>query len=238
MSAITMRLKDAIKHLDAEAKVVDGLMVIEGDIGLSHYPLFDEDYREQLNGKIVRHYWNVEIGVETPELFKFNLETDMAEFMPYFNQLYDSQRRVIDPFRTVDLRTLSNQTRKQDTTAASDSITESESESKSRAVNSNTPQTQLARNKDYATSGADSHGTGSQGSTNAEASSANMAEDAEGESSTVGYQGLQSEMLMLFRSTFLNIDQSVIESVTDNFMHISGSGSRFTDSYTYERYGL
>lgn len=238
MSAITMPLKEAIKFLDAEAKVVDGVMVVTGDIGLSHYPIFDEAYRDRLNGKIVRHYWNVEIGVETPELFKFNLETDMGEFMPYFNQLYESELLAIDPLRTVDIKTLTIQSRKQDTTAESDSITESETESKSRAVNSNTPQTQLARNKDYATSGADSSGKGSQSGTNTEASSANMAEDAEGESSTVGYQGLQAQMLMLFRETFLNIDQSVIESVTDNFMHVTASGSRFTDSYTRERYGL
>lgn len=238
MSAITMPLKEAIKFLDASAKVVEGQMVITGDIGLSHYPIFDEAYRETLNGKIVRHYWNIEIGVETPELFKFNLETDMGEFMPYFNQLYKSELLAIDPLRTIDLKTLTIQSRKQDTTAESDSITESETESKSRAVNSNTPQTQLARNKDYATSGADSSGKGSQSGTNTEASSANMAEDAEGESSTVGFQGLQSQMLQLFRETFLNIDQSVIESVTDNFMHVSASGSRFTDSYTRERYGL
>lgn len=238
MSAITMPLKDAIKYLGAEAKVVDGVMTINGDIGLSHYPIFDENYRATLNGNIVRHYWNVEIGVETPELFKFNLETDMGIFMPYFNQLYKSELLTIDPLNTVNLSTLSINSRQQDTTAESDSITESETESKSRAVNSNTPQTQLSRNKDYATSGADSRGTGSQSGTNTEASSANMAEAAEGETTTTGYQGLQSEMLLLYRQTFLNIDQSVIESITDNFMHISASGSRFTDSYTRERYGL
>lgn len=238
MSAITMPLKEAIKFLDADAKIVDGAMVITGDIGLSHYPIFDENYRAILNGKIVRHYWNVEIGVETPELFKFNLETDMGEFMPYFNQLYKSELLKIDPFRTIDLKTLNIQSRKQDSSAESDTVTSSESESKSRAVNSNTPQTMLARNKDYATSGADSHGTGAQSSNNTEATSANMAEDAEGESSTVGYQGLQSQMLLLFRETFINIDQTVIESVTDNFMHVTSSGSRYTDSYTRERYGL
>lgn len=233
-----MPLKTAIKYLGAEAKVVNGEMVVTGDIGLSHYPIFDEDYRSRLNGKIVRRYWNVEIGVETPDLFKFNLETDMAENMPYFNQLYTSELLSIDPLRTIDLRTLTLQSRKSDTTAESDSVASTNSESKSRAVNSNTPQTMLSANADYATSGADSRGTAEQDSSTTEASSGNMSEDAEGESSTIGFQGLQSQMLMLFRDTFLNIDVSVIESITDNFMHISNSGSRYTDSYTRERYEI
>lgn len=238
MSAITTRLKDAIHYLGATVKQENGLMLIDGDIGLSTYPIFDEAYRPILNSKIVRTYFNVEIGVETPDLFKFNLETDMHTFMPYFNQLYDSERLSIDPLRTVDIKTMTQQSRLQDSTADSNSSSESNSESKSRAVNSNTPQTMLARDKDYATSAADSSGTGKQLSTGSEASSANMAEDAEGTSSTTGFQGLQAQMLMLFRESFLNIDQSVVESVTDNFMHITSSGSRYTDSYTRERYSL
>ncbi len=238
MSAITTRLKDAIKYLGATYTIENGVIKVTGDIGLSNYPIFDESYREQLNSKIIRHYFNVEIGVETPELFKWNLESDMILFMPYYNQLYESTKLEIDPLNTVDLKTMTIQSRHQDTTGESSSLASSDSESKSRAVNSNTPQTQLARNKDYATSGADSSGTAKQDTTSDEASSANMAEDAEGETSTKGFQGLQAQMLMLFRESFLNIDQSVVESITDNFMHISGSGSRYTDSYTRERYGL
>lgn len=238
MSAITTRLKDAIGYLGGELTFDHGIIKVTGDIGLSNYPIFAEAYREQLNSKIIRQYFNVEIGVETPELFKFNLETDMFMFMPYFNQLYESQLKTIDPFNTVDIRTMTIQSRKQDSTAESSSIAASDSVSKSRAVNSNTPQTQLSRSKDYATSGADSSGTAKQDTTSDEASSANMAEDAEGETSTKGYQGSQVQMLMLLRESFLNIDQSVVESITDNFMHISNSGSRYSDSYTKERYSL
>lgn len=45
MSAFTMPTKRAIQALGAEAKIVDGVMVVTGDIGLSHYPIFDEEYR-------------------------------------------------------------------------------------------------------------------------------------------------------------------------------------------------
>lgn len=238
MSAFTMPTKRAIQALGAEAKIVDGVMVVTGDIGLSHYPIFDEEYREVLNGKIVRHYWNQEIGVETPDLWKFNLQTDMAEFMPYFNQLYKSERLTFDPFSTVDIKTMSTAERSQKTDTESASGTTNDSSTQSRAVNSNTPQTMLARDKNYATSAADSSGWGSSEGTATESAAATMDEDGATESSTQGYQGLTSEMLLRFRDTFLNIDRSAIESISDNFMLITNTGSRYTDSYTYERYGI
>lgn len=238
MSAITTPLKNAIKMLGAEAKIINGLMVVTGDIGLSHYPIFDEAYRPLLNGKIVRHYWNREIGVETPDLFKFNLETDMAEFMPYFNQVYDSTKLEFDPFSTIDMKTMSTAERSQDTSSEAESASTTDSTSQSRAVNSNTPQTQLKRDGDYATAGADSKGWGTNEGTGTETAAAKLEENGATDSQTMGYQGLTSEMLMRFRDTFVNIDRSVIESLSDNFMLITNSGSRYTDSYTYERYGI
>ena len=41
------------------------------DFGLNNYPIFDESYRSTLNQKILNHYYENEIGLETPELFKF-----------------------------------------------------------------------------------------------------------------------------------------------------------------------
>lgn len=239
MSAYTMPLKTAIKFLDCEAKIVEGQMVLTGgDIGLSHYPIFDENYRPTLNGKIVRHYWNREIGFETPDLFKFELEKDMFEFMPYFNQLYESTRLTIDPLKTVDLRTLSNADRTQLSETEAESGSTSDSTTKSRAVNSTTPQTMLSRNKDYATSGADSSGWGTSENTGQETATANVTENGVTESSTEGYQGSPAELLMRFRDSFINVDVSVIESLDNNFMLITNTGSRYTDSYTYERYIL
>ena len=46
--------------------------LIEGnyDLGLKDYPIFDESYREQLNNKIIQHYYFREIGFETEALLK------------------------------------------------------------------------------------------------------------------------------------------------------------------------
>lgn len=72
------------------------------DIGLKTYPIFDENYRELLNQKIINHYYFREIGMETAELFKRYLNTTMNEIMPYYNQLYKSELLEFNPFYNVD----------------------------------------------------------------------------------------------------------------------------------------
>ena len=67
------------------------------DFGLDKYPIFDENYRETLNRKILDHYRYREIGFETPQRFKHYLVTKMGEIMPYYNQMYESQAIKINP---------------------------------------------------------------------------------------------------------------------------------------------
>ena len=72
------------------------------DIGLKDYPIFDENYREPLNRKIINHYYFREIGFETAELFKRYLNNTMREIMPYYNQLFKSELLEFNPFYNVD----------------------------------------------------------------------------------------------------------------------------------------
>lgn len=72
------------------------------DIGLKDYPIFDENYREPLNRKIINHYYFREIAFETAELFKRYLNNTMNEIMPYYNQLFKSELLEFNPFYNVD----------------------------------------------------------------------------------------------------------------------------------------
>lgn len=186
------------------------------DLGLKQYPIFDENYRDTLNNKIVMHYWFYEIGHETESMFRFALNRKMAEIMPYYNQLYQSTKLTFDPLSTVKLSddrtnthtssgdSSNNLTRNVDNTGtdttvgnttddltrnvdgtdntvshvdenvvdagtnhesvANDKTTDttghvvsdSTTAVKSRAVSSDTPQTRLAGNEDYASAIADS----------------------------------------------------------------------------------
>ena len=67
---------------------------------LESYPIFDENYRSQLNEKIIAHYWYREIGQETPDRFNHYLRTRMNEIMPYYNKLYMSELIKFDPIAT------------------------------------------------------------------------------------------------------------------------------------------
>lgn len=67
---------------------------------LDDYPIFDECHRQELNDKIIEHYYFREIGAETPDRFNFYLRRKMREIMPYYNQLYISEMIKFDPLAT------------------------------------------------------------------------------------------------------------------------------------------
>lgn len=54
------------------------------------FPIWDEEHRQELEVKILRHYFNKEIGLETVSLWQFYLETKLNEIMPYYNRLYET----------------------------------------------------------------------------------------------------------------------------------------------------
>lgn len=83
------------------------------------YPIFDEAYKPELETKIINHFYTQEIGQETVGLFKQRLKTKMREIMPYYNQLYMSERLKFDPFKNADYVDLhnSNAKGKRDTTS-------------------------------------------------------------------------------------------------------------------------
>ena len=66
------------------------------------FPIFDEDYRPVLCKKILKHYYTREIGFETVGLWKLKLNMTMNEIMPYYNKLYESEKKEFDPFRDAD----------------------------------------------------------------------------------------------------------------------------------------
>ena len=69
------------------------------------WDIYDEDYREVLCCKILKHYYVNEIGAETVGLWKFWLNERMSIIMPYYNQLYKSILYIDsfpNPFYDID----------------------------------------------------------------------------------------------------------------------------------------
>ena len=69
------------------------------------FPIFDEEYRNVLCTKIIRHYYTREIGLETYGLWKLKLQTKLNEIMPYYNKLYESELYKYNPLYDVDMTT-------------------------------------------------------------------------------------------------------------------------------------
>lgn len=197
------------------------------NIGLDSYPIFDNDYRASLNHKIVQHYWNREIGQETVEMFKFAMRRRMNEEMPYFNKLYQSEQLTFDPFKTVDMSTVVNGGVNESVNASGNSSGSSSGTSGSRAVQSSTPQTLLAGNKDYATAAADTTGQSATTNTGSESSTTSTTSETSNTSHVSGYQAMPASLLADYRTVLLNIDMMVIERLADCFMLIWNTGDEY-----------
>lgn len=228
-------------HSGATFTVELGTLVENGfDIGLDDYPIFDEAYRYGLNTKIVEHFYYREIGQETPELFKRFLNRRMNEIMPYYNQLYLSEKLALehDPMVNQDISTKGNSVSQgqtsseshQETSADSttDGSTTSDTKSKARTLVSTTPQMQLSGREDYATNitdttneghseGTSSSVTDSKGSTDGTASGSNRnTEDYV--THVTGLSGItSSQALIQWRQSFMNIDLMVIHELDGLF---------------------
>lgn len=64
---------------------------------------FDENYRQVLCSKILKHYYMREIGAETIGLWKLWVNTRLEEIMPYYNAIYKAVQTNFDPFDDVKL---------------------------------------------------------------------------------------------------------------------------------------
>ena len=112
------------------------------NFGLDSYPIFDENYRETLNNNILNHYLMNEIGFETAELFKFYLNQKMNEIMPYYNELYKVQKKLIDEnllLNNVNLTETLHGSNKTETSSTSQSL------SNGKNLYQDTPQGQISQ---------------------------------------------------------------------------------------------
>jgi len=203
------------------------------DLGLTEldYPIFDETYRPELNKKIIKHYWNYEIGQETESMFRFSLNRKMNEIMPYYNQLYLSTRIQFDPLQTMNYTDFASSTLTNTTESTSSATSDSDTNSKSRTVSSATPQVQLSPNEDYATAASDANSDSDVKSTsNADTNTTNSSHSSN-ERTLQGNSGLPAaDLLMRYRATLLNIDMNVIRDLETLFMQLWDNGDEFSHS--------
>lgn len=109
---------------------------------MDSYPIFDENYRNTLNQNILYHYYENEIGFETASLFRFYLNQKLNEIMPYYNELYKVQKKLIDENLLLNNVNLIEQLIGSNKTETSST---SQSSNKGKNLFQDTPQGQISK---------------------------------------------------------------------------------------------
>lgn len=215
-------------------------------LGLDKYPIFDEDYRDSLNGSIFGAYLMREIGLETESLFRQRMIHMMRLQMPYFNKLYESERLKYDPLNQVSMHTTSVRQSEMTSDTETEGSSTAESTTKNKAVNSETPQDMLSGTADYATSASTADGAGSQSGDTRGTESVSANNSANDSVVAEGRSVSGQELVMAYRQSLINVDAMVIEYLSPLFMMLWGVGNEFmvnvlppftdgVDAYVYPR---
>ena len=177
-------------------------------MGLADYPIFEEAHRKVLNDKIIRHYYTREIGAETVARWRMFVRDAMHLIMPYYNQLYESELLALgmEPLGDRNLK----HTEHAWGNASNTGENTSQSSANQQNVYQDTPQSEMIptqiKNLQYATNVTiDEDSANASGTSSSSGEYDNMVERTES-----GYSRPQSELLKLYRETFLNIDNDVV----------------------------
>lgn len=207
------------------------------------FPIFDENYRQILCRKILKHYYTREIAHETVGRWKLALNAKLNEIMPYYNQLYKSELLEFNPFYDVDLTRsregsgTSNKTSNNTETNSSTSknVSSGSGTSNTDTLNrfSDTPQNSMDTqgiadsvplttvtkvNEDNTTTN-ESTDTLTRNDSKTGNGTENINNTDKYIETVKGKQGTEnySSLLKKFRETFLNIDMMIIEDCSDCF---------------------
>lgn len=207
------------------------------------FPIFDENYRQVLCRKILKHYYTREIAHETVGRWKLALNAKLNEIMPYYNQLYKSELLEFNPFYDVDLTRsregsgTSNKTSNNTETnsGTSKNVSSGSGTSNTDTLNrfSDTPQNSMDTqgiadsvplttvtkvNEDNMTTN-ESTDTLTRNDSKTGNGTENINNTDKYIETVKGKQGTEnySSLLKKFRETFLNIDMMIIEDCSDCF---------------------
>lgn len=207
------------------------------------FPIFDENYRQVLCRKILKHYYTREIAHETVGRWKLALNAKLNEIMPYYNQLYKSELLEFNPFYDVDLTRsregsgTSNKTSNNTETnsGTSKNVSSGSGTSNTDTLNrfSDTPQNSMDTqgiadsvplttvtkvNEDNTTTN-ESTDTLTRNDSKTGNGTENINSTDKYIETVKGKQGTEnySSLLKKFRETFLNIDMMIIEDCSDCF---------------------
>lgn len=195
------------------------------DFQMTQYPLFDENYRETLNHNILYHYYENEIGFETAPLFRLYLNQKLNEIMPYYNELYKAQKKLIDENLLLNNVNLTEQLSGQNATQSSSTSQSTNSgTSNNKNLFQDTPQGEISStdidNQTWATNLTLDRNTSN--NTINDSSSATGSGTNSYLKTIIGNNGgkFNIDILNDIKNNLMNIDLMIINELNDLFMQI------------------
>lgn len=168
------------------------------------FNIFDDNYRIALETKIIKHFYTREIAYETVPLWKFKLNTKLAEIMPLYNQLYKSELLKFNPFYDIDIYTEHTKDNKSDATNTANStdntsdnrntdrvIDRSTNEDRNQNSTDNTT-TNSTSNRDNTSNTKDTSQTDSNNQTSNDSKTGDISRDLYSETPQGGLEGLEN----------------------------------------------
>ena len=188
------------------------------DFQMTQYPIFDENYRETLNNNILHHYYENEIGFETAPLFRFYLNQKLNEIMPYYNELYKVQKKIIDENLLLNNVNLTERLTGSNTTETSST---SQSSNNGKNLFQDTPQGNISKQDINAENVYATNITLNENSIN-DNSSATGSGTNEYLKTIIGNNGgkFNIDVLNDIKNNLMNIDLMIINELNDLFMGI------------------
>lgn len=203
------------------------------DFQMSQYPIFDENYRETLNHNILYHYYENEIGFETAPLFRLYLNQKLNEIMPYYNELYKAQKKLIDEnllLNNVNLTENLQGTNTNNTSTQSTSTSQSTNNGTSNNKNlfQDTPQSKISNtdieNQTWATNLTLDRNTTNNtiNDTSSNNGTANVSGTNTYIKTIIGNNGgkFNIDLLNNIKDNLMNIDLMIINDLNELFMQI------------------
>ena len=196
------------------------------DFQMTQYPIFDENYRETLNHNILNHYYENEIGFETAPLFRLYLNQKLNEIMPYYNELYKAQKKLIDENLLLNNVNLTEQLSGQNATQSSSTSQSTNSgTSNNKNLFQDTPQGNIS-NQNIDDSNV--YATNVTLDRNTTSNSINDTSSATGSGTNsyiktiIGNNGgkFNIDILNDIKNNLMNIDLMIINELNDLFMQI------------------
>lgn len=180
------------------------------------FPIFDDEYKNVLCTKILKHFYTREISEETVGLWRLRLETKMNEIMPYYNNLYKAWSVDFNPLNDTDVTTTHTLERDENRNTESNLS----GETTDYSLYSDTPQGALTgvENETYMTN-AQKDTSNTQNNATAEEQAKTTDEYLE---KITGKRGVQSysQMLQDYKEALINIDMLIIDELEPLFFQL------------------